>query len=207
MMKKLFLLLIVVISWANAVAQVKVRPGLKLGLNSAKLTNVYQSERKLGINGGLFVNVHLTRFYELQVEAGYSNQGTGYKSSRSGGFDPIIDGNFSEDINLEYLYFGIANKFFPIQNNGLNLIVGPSIDILVSENPNDFYVPFDFGLFAGVGYEFAFGLGLELRYKQGFLDVRDSYWSDFDDDEYDFFDGDNVLNGVLQLSATYRFGF
>ena len=203
-MKKIFLTLAIIAFSTTAFSQVKIRPGVKLGLNLAKLSNANQATNKLGINGGLFLNVHLSSFYELQVETTYSDQGTTYKfQNQSQNTDPLFSFNNDQDLNLEYISLGIANKFFPVKNNGLNLIVGPSIDILVSNNYNTYYLPIDFSLFAGAGYEFPFGLGLEIRYKQGLLDVRDDYYVDSNNNNYN----DNVLNGVIQIGASYRFGF
>src|SRR5690606_42059128 len=56
-------------------SQVKVRPGLRMGLNAATITNHEDSERKIGFDGAIFSNIHFTSFYELQPELTYSNQG------------------------------------------------------------------------------------------------------------------------------------
>ena len=77
-MKKLLLLFI--ITSTTVFSQVKVRPGVKLGLNNAKLSNLSQTESKLGLNAGMFVNLHLSSFYELQVETNYSSQGAKRKT-------------------------------------------------------------------------------------------------------------------------------
>ena len=204
-MKRIFLALGFIAITLSAFSQVRISPGIKTGLNLANLSNVDNSSSKLGLQGGLFVNVHLTNFYELQVETTYSNQGTTYDALRvNNGFDPLLVRQ-EEDLDLEYINLNIANKFFPVKDIGFNLIVGPSINILVSDNHNDDIIPIDFSLFGGVGYEFPFGLGLEVRYKQGLIDVREDY---FDNDENDsFYDGDNVLNGVVQFGVSYRFDF
>ena len=204
-MKRIFLALGFIALTTTVFSQVRISPGIKTGLNLASLSNVDNSSSKLGLQGGLFVNIHLTNFYELQVETTYSNQGTSYDTPRiSGGFDPIIYQR-EEDLDLDYINLNIANKFFPVKNIGLNFIVGPSIDILVSDNHYDDIIPIDFSLFGGVGYEFPFGLGLEVRYKQGLIDVREDYFDNGDNDS--FYDGDNVLNGVVQFGVSYRFDF
>ena len=205
-MKKIFLFLCLVLT-ATMYSQVKVRPGAKLGLNLANLTNSYQSSNKIGVNGGLFVNVHLSKFYELQVETTYSEQGAKFKFQNYNTSDPFSPPYNEQDLNLDYISLSIANKLFPVKNNGFNLIVGPSIDILVSDKDySSYYLPIDFSLFAGIGYELPFGLGLEIRYKHGLLDVRDSYNSNYYEGD-DYYDGNNVLNRVIQIGATYKFDF
>jgi hypothetical protein len=199
------LLTLVVITFSNiAFAQVKVRPGVKLGINQADLSNMDGSSKKTGLNGGLFVNLKLAGFYQLQVETTYSNQGTTFISSSYA--TDFNDASFSRnekiDFDLKYISIGIANKFFPAKDVGFNFIVGPSIDILVNdEDFYDYYTPIDLSFFGGVGYEFSFGLGLEIRYKQGVVDIREDYY-DYYDEDYD----DTILNGLIQIGATYKFG-
>ncbi|MFD2542755.1 porin family protein [Lacinutrix gracilariae] len=203
-MKKIILSLALIIASTTAFSQVTVSPGIKTGLNLANLTNVDNSKTKLGFQGGLFVNIHLANFYELQVETTYSNQGTTIEyRSHSSGFDPGT--RYEDDLNLEYISLNLANKFFPIKDLGLNFIVGPTIDILVNSGEYNDILPIDFSVFGGLGYEFPFGLGLELRYKQGLIDVRDDYYDYYDED--DFYNRDNILNGVIQFGVTYKFDF
>lgn len=205
-MKKLSLICFLLISFA-AFSQIKVRPGAKLGLNISNLSNLNSASSKTGLYAGAFVNIRFTRFYELQPEIGYSNQGAKIRNtSFIGPFNDIIQES-ERNLDLEYLTFGITNKFYPIKNLGLNLLVGPSMDILVGDTYNDEVLGVDLSFFGGVGYEFPFGLGLELRYKQGVIDVREDYNDYIDDTDGDYYDDPNVLNGVIQMSATYRFSF
>lgn len=205
-MKKIVLACVFLMSFA-AFAQIKVRPGARLGMNISKLSNLTTSSSKTGLNASAFVNIRFTRFYELQPEIGYSNQGTKIKtSSFFNEFDPVIQ-NGKRTLDLEYLTLGITNKFYPIKDFGLNLIVGPSLDFLVGEDYNDEILRADVSFFGGVGYEFPFGLGIEVRYKQGLIDVREDYNDYIDDTDGDYYDDPNVLNGVVQLGVSYRFTF
>lgn len=174
-------------------SQVKVRPGLKLGFNSSAVSNLPRSESKLGFQGAMFANVHFVSFYELQAEASFSNQGYEWNAMGESG-----------DVDIKYIGFALSNKFFVVPNLGLHLLVGPSVEVNVSDEDADI-TPFDFSFFGGVGYEFPFGLGLELRYKQGIIDIRDGYWEEFEEGD-ELFD-DNVLNGVLQFGVCYKFQF
>jgi hypothetical protein len=205
-MKKIFLICTFFVSFASF-SQIKVRPGAKLGMNISNLSNLNTSSSKTGLNASAFVNIGFTRFYELQPEIGYSNQGTTLKTSNfSNEFDPMIDFRDST-FDLEYLTLGITNKFYPIKDLGLNLIVGPSLDLLVGDDYNDEFITVDLSLFGGIGYEFPFGLGLEVRYKQGLIDVRRDYNDYIYDTDDNYYDEPNVLNGVLQLGVSYRFNF
>lgn len=205
-MKKIFLIAAFLMSFATF-AQIKVRPGAKLGMNISNLSNLNTASSKTGLNASVFVNIRFTRFYELQPEIGYSNQGAKIKTSTFfNEFDPIIQ-NGNRTLELEYHTIGIANKFYPIKDLGLNLIVGPSLDLLVGDDYNDEILRADLSFFGGIGYEFPFGLGLEIRYKQGLIDVREDYNEYIDDTDGDYYDDPNVLNGVIQLGVSYRFTF
>lgn len=205
-MKKIFLIVAFLMSFV-AFAQIKIRPGAKLGMNISNLSNLNTASSKTGLNASAFVNIRFTRFYELQPELGYSNQGAKIKTSTFfNEFDPIIQ-NGDRTLELEYHTIGIANKFYPIKNLGLNFIVGPSLDLLVGDDYNDEILRADLSFFGGIGYEFPFGLGLEIRYKQGLIDVREDYNEYIDDTDGDYYDDPNVLNGVIQLGVSYRFTF
>lgn len=222
-MKKTILFFALLTVSITAFSQVKVRPGIRLGLNAANITNVEKksffqnSDIKIAPNAGLFVNIHLSNFYELQVETNYSNQGAkaSYIETYNINGSPIRN-EVEEDLSIHYVSLAIANKFFVIPDVGLHFIVGPSIDINVSEDSIYNMTPVDFALFGGIGYEFPFGLGIEARYKQGLIDTRDNYDGDsfyagsdgyYIETDGDYYDGDNWLNSVFQLGVYYKFNF
>lgn len=206
-MKKAVLLLVIFLTTASIFAQVKIRPGVKLGINNSRVQGINDSESLQGINAAAFVNFDFTRFYELQLETGYSQQGTSvrtYNSNFINGDNPTFGTQYqTEDLNLNYLTLGIANKFFvAAKDHGFHFIVGPSIDILVNDTRFE-STPIDFSFFAGIGYEFSFGLAIEARYKQGIVNVEDDYYYD----DY-YYDNDNYYtNSVFQVSAAYKFDF
>ena len=204
-MKNLLLIFALIFATNTAFSQTKISPGLKAGLNFSDLNNFDNSSTKTGLQAGLFVNFHFTYFYELQIETGFSSQGTSIKSTFiDNGLDPLISSR-SFDYNLDYATLGIANKFFPFKEVGVNFIVGPSLDILVSKNEYNVVTPFDLSFFGGIGYEFPFGLGLELRYKQGLIDIRKEYAEEYGSGS-NYYER-NVVNSVIQLGATYRLNF
>lgn len=214
MTKKQLLIAVCLVFTAASFSQFKVRPGIKAGINSATITDIENSSRRVGLQGAMFLNIHFPRIYELQVEASYSNQGFNQDTyTRINPYSGEILRYSDNNVSVHYIGAAISNKFFFVPNLGLHVLVGPSLEINVSDNTNGDIIPVDFAFFAGIGYEFPMGLGLEARYKQGFIDVRDNYYNSsyydsdytFDGDEY--FNGSNKLNSVIQVSLYYKFGF
>ncbi|TYA52329.1 porin family protein [Formosa maritima] len=207
-MKKLFLAIAFVAISLPTFSQVKVRPGLRMGINLSNITNIDNTERKVGFNGAMFANIHFARFYELQPELTYSNQG--FKRNDYAYYDPYYGDVIhmeGDNFNIHYVGMSVANKFFVVPNIGLHFIVGPSVEVNISDDSDyDEITPIDFSLFGGIGYEFKFGLSLEARYKQGFIDIRDDYFDYIDDNDYDYYD-DNFLNSSFQFSVSYKFDF
>ncbi|MFK5974214.1 MAG: porin family protein [Flavobacteriaceae bacterium] len=196
MKKKLTLLLFFVFS-ILVFAQKKIRPGLRLGLNVANISNTIL-EDKIGANAGVFVDIRFSDFYTMQPELIYSMQGG--KSTFEN----------TEDLNINYLSIGLVNKFYIIPRQGLHLLLGASFDfdfenniINVINGSNDSEVtPFDLSVLMGIGYEFDFGLIIEARYKQGLLNI-DLFRDNFDSE---FYDGEeNNLNTVFQFGLAYKF--
>ena len=212
-MKNLILFFAIVMVTTANFAQVKVRPGFRAGLNASKITHLENVNRKVGINASMFVNVHLSRFYELQPELTYSNQG--WSRDRFSYIDPYNDVTYNvneEDVSTHYIGIALTNKFFVHPKIGLHVLLGPGMEFNVSDNlPYDSLTPIDLTLFAGMGYEFPFGLGLEARYKQGLIDVRDGYYDDYYYDEGyndgNYYNGKNKLNSVFQFSVYYKFAW
>ncbi len=198
-MNKTLLFLVSFLFAVTMMAQSKVRPGVKAGLNLANISNTSYDTR-VGPYLGVYADIRFSEFYAMQPEITYSNQGG--KSSIAG----------VDDLKVDYISIGLANKFYVIPKQGLHLIIGPSFDLdfennfisLVNGNSKSKVLPFDLSIFGGIGYEFDFGLTLEARYKQGLLDI-DWFSSDFGNGIYD---GEgNTLNVVFQVGAAYKFDF
>ncbi|MCK0145107.1 PorT family protein [Arenibacter sp. F26102] len=195
-MKKLLLLGLFFIISSNVFAQSKSQLGIRLGANSARVLNS-ELDTKTGIYAGLFLAVRFTDSYTMQPEIAYSNQG-GNASFRNG-----------EDININYVSIGLGNKFFVSRNQGFHFTLGPSLDInfdenfinLINDNGDNLEItPIDIAVFGGIGYEFDFGLAMELRFKQGLIDL------DFNDSgEYGGNSEENQLNRVIQIGLAYKF--
>ncbi|SMG10205.1 porin family protein [Arenibacter troitsensis] len=195
-MKKLLLTSLLLTISYTIFAQSKSQLGVRMGLNNAKVLNS-GLDNKSGLYTGLFLAVRLTDSYTMQPEIIYSNQG-GKASYRNG-----------EDLNINYVSIALANKFFVSKNQGFHFILGPSLDInfddnfinLINDNGANLEItPIDLAVFGGIGYEFDFGLALELRYKQGLIDL------DFNDSgEYGGNAEENQLNRVFQIGLAYKF--
>ena len=196
-MKNLLLTLAFITISSTVCSQIKIRPGVRAGVNFSNLTNT-KSDTKTDAYIGAFAAVQFVHFYTLQPELNYSRQGA---KSRFSGFD---------DIEVQYVGFTLTNKFSPFKEIGVHAILGPSINIKVGDNISGDAEVFDFLIFGGFGYDFPFGLGVEARYNIGLIDILGNSF-DFDDDEDDDFDDnyldDIVLNTVFQVGVTYKFDF
>ncbi|MGI9552101.1 MAG: porin family protein [Aurantibacter sp.] len=196
-MRKMILLLFFLAAIYNINAQAKVRPGLKSGLNVSSISNL-DLDNTSGIYAGAFAHIRFSEIYTMQLELLYSAQGG--KANTIG----------ESDLEFDYILFSMANKLFVSKKMGFHFIVGPSLELNLDSNRleyddgewiwnDDSPTRFDIAIFAGIGYEFNFGLILEARYKQGFLDVAD-FVNNLDDDL-----SDKSLNSMFQIGAAYKF--
>ncbi|RZJ72529.1 porin family protein [Flavobacterium sp.] len=192
-MKKILLAFALLISLGIS-AQVRVNPGFRAGVSLADLTDI-EGKRKADFYAGAFANIKLTRWYALQPELTYARQGS--KVRFYDNFDPSF-GSTTEKLELNYLGITINNKFTPVA--GLNLNVGPYLDFLVDHsnfvNPQN---DVDSGVTLGLGYTFKNGIGVEARYKIGFIDVFQDYADD------DFYNDYLIVNNAFQIGLTYTF--
>lgn len=195
-MKKILLSTLFLIASLSAFGQGKTSLGIKAGINNSRVQNS-GLDNKVSLYGGMFLAVRFTDLYTFQPEVLYSDQGG--------------ETNFGSDknLNINYISLGLANKFFVSKNQGFHFIVGPGLDFnfddnffnLINNKGGDLKItPVDAVVFVGVGYEFDFGLTLELRYKQGLIDL------DFKDKgEYGSDTEENQLNNVVQIGLAYKF--
>lgn len=191
-----------------------VQPVLRGGMNTSEINGI-KGDNKTDFYLGASLALNLSRFYTLQPEITFSNQGGEniYKlekvyNSATGKYDYI--GTY-KNFDLQYLSIGVANKFYVTPRRDFHLLVAPSLDILLDDgfdnsrissdgyyydnyNDNDI-TGFDLAFAFGAGYEFPFGLGVEARYKVGIIDILD------------FFSDGNSKNNVVQLGLNYKFKF
>lgn len=196
-MKKILIVITLMAGCASTFAQGKTKLALRAGVNSSKILNS-NLHSKAAPYAGLALAIQFNEIYALQPEITYSKQGG--KSETSG-----ID-----DIDINYLSISVANKIFT-KGQGFHFIFGPGLDFnfddnfinLVNQNGDSFKItPIDIALIGGIGYEFDFGLALELRYKQGLIDL------DFNDDgEYGSNNEKSQLNRAIQMGVLYKLNF
>ena len=187
--------------------------GLKLGINSAKLTDsegdgVTVSSR-IGINIGSYLNYRFSDKFAFQPELLYTTQGVVNKGT-SGGVDVKIT------YKLDYLALPLMIKYYPAKN--FNVEFGPQLAFNVKKeieakaqgqsqsiDLDDFFDQngidaktntFDLGLNFGLGYQITKELSLNGRYTLGLTKV---------------FDGPDVVdsNGNSQniKNSVFTFGF
>ena len=198
-MKHLTIILITFLSCSFINAQVEIKPGIKVGMNIAGLSNLEEnggasSEKITAFHIGATLSFKFARFYTLQPEILYSKQGSDYKTF---GF------NGTQSIELSYLSIPVNNKFY-IGASGINFQIAPVIDILLNhKNVNDPQTV-DIALAGAIGYDIGNGLVMSIGYKQGLTDlfgrnVDDGYGYETTDVS------ELILNNVIQLSVGYQF--
>lgn len=214
-MKKLSILLILLLS-VIMYSQTKVlQPTLRAGVNISEINGV-KGEKKTDFYLGAALALNLSKFYTLQPELTYSNQGGSNIVKRERNYNGQTgEYEYTEtikDVDLEYLSISIANKFYVTPKRDFNLLIAPSFDILVAnkshepENNNGGYQYYnhydnisdvDLTMTVGAGYDFPFGLGIDARYKLGVINVLDT--------NFLFSSDGSSKNRVIQVGLNYKF--
>ena len=185
-MKKGLFTIILILFLTSTYAQVTFKPGVRLGLNIASISNTDDGS-KIDLHAGIFGELRLGGVYALQPEINYSKQG-------------------SEHIDFNYLSIRIVNKFYILsEDTPLFISVSPGFDVNLNGNTQSYSNEYgagvnfdaDLSFTGGIGYDFPFGLGVEARYKKGIIDI----FTNFDNQTK------KRLNSVIQLSAYYKFDF
>lgn len=185
-------------------AQVRFTPGVRAGLNLARLTDT-DLDTKADFFIGASAGIQFTKHYKLAPEMTYSRQGAkGQTDSYIYYYD--TNGNYFEDyvrrdvdLQLDYLSFAAINSFTFADR--FSIMVGPTLEFLVNGN-TDTNTDVDLGATLGFEYRTPVGLGVEFRVKKGLADVVDGYDSNYND-SYLF--SDYNTNLVLQIGLTYTF--
>ncbi len=209
-MKKI-LLLLTIVSFGTANAQVSFKPGVKAGFSASTVTGL-GGEYRNSFYLGLYGNLKLTRVYNMQFEMMYLRQGVNDIQSYS--YDnynyQYRPTGVRGDVPLDYLSLNLINKF---NFGNFNMHLGPGIDFKVSEhtggtyyNTNgSYYEPLytnnsgvDLTFNFGVGYNFNENFGIEARMRQGLIEPiysNASYYSDYNSN----------LNRSFMVGVTYTF--
>lgn len=202
-MRKRFLIIALLLSF-YAHSQATFSPGIRGGLNWSTISQLNMNY-KSGFYAGAFGNIGLTRFYSLQPELSFSQQGADGAVFREIGYNQNgfpVTAQVGENVDLQYVSFSLMNKFTFMERFGVQ--VGPVLDFNTSSNVS-LNSDLDVGLVFGLFFNVAKGLSVEARIKQGFVDVVDSGLYDEDEDWY-LFEEFNA-NTVFQIGLSYQFDF
>lgn len=198
-MKQFTIILIALLFYTTTNAQVEIKPGLKLGMNIAGLSNLEEngglnSEKLTTFHIGATLSFKFARFYTLQPEIVYSKQGSEYKTFGNEG---------TQTIELNYLSIPVNNRFF-IGDSGINFQIAPVIDILLSHKDVHDPQTVDIALAGAIGYDIGNGLVMSIGYKQGLTDLLGrnvDTGNGYETTEV----SELILNNVIQLSVGYQF--
>lgn len=175
-MRKAIICLSLIIIFSNAFSQ-ETGFGIKGGVNLTSL-NVEDPEASYDSRTGFHAGIFLRGKFDkvgIQPEILFFTQNGDIRSS--------VFGTAQE--SFTYLSIPVMLKFYPI--GGLNLQVGPQFGFLIdgerkydtflgsgTEDIKDHYKSSDISVSLGGGYDFGFGLGLDVRYNLGVKDINNA---------------------------------
>ncbi|PKG42755.1 porin family protein [Psychroflexus sp. MES1-P1E] len=185
-MKRILLLsTIAILGLSNSMIAQNVDFGLKTGLNISNFTGGDVGENSLfGFHVGGFAEFKLNKKISLQPELLYSTQGSEVQNSLK--------------IKVDYLTIPLMVKYYLSEK--FSVEAGPQASFLLNDKAefDDSSIPdadidassFDFGLNAGLGYNFNSNLFAQVRYNYGITTVGEN---------------PDVKNSVFQMSLGYKF--
>lgn len=169
------LLAVVLITMLPAKAQVGF--GIKGGVNLTTL-NIEDPQLSYNSRAGYHAGVFLRgRFDKVGIQPEL------LLFTQNGDIESSIFGTAQE--RFTYLSIPVILKFYPV--GGFNLQVGPQFGFLLdgereydtflgsgSQDITEYYKESDVSVSLGGGYDFDFGLGLDVRYNIGIKDINDA---------------------------------
>lgn len=177
-------------------AQAQVGFGIKGGLNLSTL-KVDDPELSYNSRTGYHAGIFLRGKFDkvgIQPEVLLFTQ--------SGDLESSLFGTAQE--RFTYLSIPLMLKFYPVA--GLNIQLGPQFGFLLdgereydsflgsgSEDITEYYKQSDVSVSVGGGYDFNFGLTLDLRYNIGIKDINDAA------------DGEEARSRIFLLSLGWNF--
>ena len=176
-----FLLLAAIPSFSQE--QNVTRVGFKGGVNFSnfRVDGIQDNNIKAGLNLGLFFKLPVSEAVAIQPELLYSSKGSKLE------YDNPIQGDGEYRFNMNYLELPIMGVFS--LGDRFNIQAGPYVSYLTSANiknmdedlsiqgvadlNEDSFKRFDYGLAAGIGYDFN-GFIIGARYTYGLNEVGKS---------------------------------
>jgi hypothetical protein len=174
-MSKITSVLLTLMLFAMLPATAQVGFGIKGGLNLTTL-NVEDPElsydSKTGYHAGIFLR---GRFDKIAIQPEV------LLFTQNGDLESSLIGTAQE--RFTYLSVPLMLKFYPV--GGLNIQLGPQFGFLIdgereynsvltqgSQDITDYYKKSDVSVSIGGGYDFSFGLALDVRYNIGIKDIN-----------------------------------
>ncbi|WP_264534890.1 porin family protein [Flavobacterium sp. N1736] len=192
-MKKIILCTIAIMVFGFANAQ-KTRFGVKGGLNIATINGLDDANALIGFQLGGFAEINIWKKLFIQPELVYSAQGA--KFDRYYG-----DPGFT--VNLDYINVPVLAKYYITKQ--FTVEAGPQLGFLVSSKNINNEKSVDLGFNFGAGYNFTDNFSAGIRYTVGLTNVYDTHYDYNNDDYYGDYLDNRRTNGVLALTAAYKF--
>ncbi len=190
-MKKIAILFLAGLSFANAKAQIEF--GAKAGMNFSTQSGYDAGDARtlFNFNAGVFLKLPAARGLSIQPEVYYSGQGASY-DTRPG----------TERYHADYVNIPVLLKF--AHRAGYYVETGPQLGILTGAShvaagvsvPNkDEYNNTDFAWVFGIGFKIPESpVGIDFRYNVGLANVENRAVTGYTG---------SIRNDVLQLGITY----
>lgn len=167
-MKRIFFGLILMAFSLPGLAQREKSVGIRAGANVSSITRTVFTARP-AFYAGLTGEIRINKVYALQAELGYSGQGALGDLSVARNYKRTFT---DSGIRTDYFTVGIMNKLS--FNRAFSLLAGVSAEQEMSGHPVLIRTS-DIAMAAGAEYRFPSGLGLEMRVKQGLVNIFDIY--------------------------------
>ncbi len=172
-------LLFMIAAGSTLFASAQIQFGVKAGVNVADLNlsggpSGFTFNTKTDFSGGIFVSVPLFSSCSLQPEVLYSGQGASFKDSL-------------ETVKVNYDYINVPVLFKYQHSSGLFAETGPQISFLLSANEKangqtidtkSNTQSTDFSWVFGIGYKLPMGLGVDVRYNLGLVNLAKGPYTD-----------------------------
>lgn len=166
--------------------------GPKVGFTSSAVNGLTGAKPRYGVTAGLFATKPVCRWYAVQTELLYSEQGFNITTEDAGK-------EVKNKYRLNYIMMPVLSKFYITP--GLNFEIGGAVGYAVERkieidgkrhkiggDVNRFAA----GIMTGLAYDFGCGLVLEGRYNLNLTKVFTT-------------SGDNTRHGSLQFLVGWRF--
>jgi hypothetical protein len=174
--------------------------GLYGGITASQVNgDSYTGFKRIGLNAGAFMNQHIVSDIYWQAELKYVTRGV-YKGPED--YDPTLYRS-----SYHYVEIPLSAHYMHDEKFLVELGISPEVLLTTSYedengelNPSSYPENRTFGLsvFAGFGYWFSPGMGINLRYTNSAIPFRDP--QEWNNAQYK-----GYFHNVISLSLTYRF--